>query len=32
MSRWGKEGVIRTERTFFVIENREALEAIAGEG
>jgi CRP/FNR family transcriptional regulator len=32
MSRWGKEGVIRTERTSFVIENREALEEIAEEG
>jgi CRP/FNR family transcriptional regulator len=32
MSRWGKEGIVRTERTSFVIENRAALEKIASEG
>jgi CRP/FNR family transcriptional regulator len=32
MSRWGKEGIVRTERTSFVIENRSALEKMAEEG
>ena len=29
MSRWGKEGVVRTEKDGFVIADRPALEAIA---
>ncbi len=32
MSRWGKEGLILTERTSFVIADRAALEKIASEG
>lgn len=31
MSRWGKEGIVRTERTSFVIEDRAALEKIAAD-
>lgn len=32
MSRWGKEGIVRTERSSFVIEDREALERLVAEG
>jgi len=32
MSRWGKEGVVRTERTSFIIQDQEALEKIVASG
>ena len=32
MSRWGREGIVRTERASFVIENRAALERLVSEG
>lgn len=31
MSRWGKEGLVRTDREGFTIRNRQALEALAEE-
>lgn len=32
MSRWGRDGIVRTERAFFVIEDRPALERIVEAG
>jgi len=32
MSRWGRDGIVRTERSSFVIEDRDALERIVSEG
>lgn len=29
MSRWGKDGVVRTEKDGFVVVDRAALEAVA---
>ena len=29
MSRWGKDGIVRTEREGFVLLDREALEALS---
>jgi CRP/FNR family transcriptional regulator len=31
MSRWGKQGLVRTEKDGFVVLDREALETVAGE-
>jgi CRP-like cAMP-binding protein len=31
MSRWGKDGVVRTEKDGFVVLDRETLEAVAGQ-
>ena len=31
MSRWGKEGLVRTEREGFVIVDRHALQTLASE-
>lgn len=31
MSRWGKQGIVRTERDGFVVINRQALDALAAE-
>lgn len=32
MSRWGKEGIVRTERSSFLIEDHAALERLVAEG